>query len=78
VVTALDELPGLDFEISAFPNPATEIVKLKIIKESIAGMQYFLYDMNGNLVLQNRIEGAETEIPFTDLSPAEYILKVSR
>ena len=77
VITAIDELPGLDFEISAFPNPASEIVKLRIGKESIAGMQYKLYDMNGNLLLQNRLEGAETEIPFSDLSPAEYILIIS-
>lgn len=77
VVTAIDELPGLDFEISAFPNPATEIVKLRIGKESVTGMQYMLYDMNGNLLMKNRLEGTVTEIPFGDFSPAEYILKVS-
>ncbi len=77
VVSAIKELPGLDFEITASPNPASEIVKLKICKESIAGMQYTLYDMNGNLLLKNRLEGAETEIPFNDLAPAEYILIVS-
>jgi len=77
VVTAIDELPGLDFEITAFPNPATEIVKLRIGKESIAGMQYMLYNMNGNLLMKNRLVGTETEIPFMDLSPAEYILIIS-
>jgi len=77
VVTAIDELPGLDFEISAFPNPATEIVKLRIGKESAIGMQYMLYDMNGNLLMKNRLEGTETKIPFSDLSAAEYILIVS-
>jgi len=76
-VTAIDELTGLNFEISAFPNPATDIVKLRIGKESFVGMQYRIYDMNGNLVMQNRLEGIETEIPFKDLSPAEYILKVN-
>jgi hypothetical protein len=77
MVTAIDELPGLDFEISAFPNPATEIVKIRIGKESIVGMQYMLYDMSGNLLLRNGLEGTETEIPFNDFSPAEYILRIS-
>jgi hypothetical protein len=77
VVAAIDKSPGFDFEITAFPNPATEIVKLRIGKESIEGMQYLLYDMNGNLLLQNRLEGAEPEVPLSDLPPAEYILKVS-
>lgn len=77
LITALDELPGLDYEISAFPNPAADFVKIRIDKKSIAGMQYKLYDMNGNLVQQNSLNGDETEIPFSDLSPAEYILKIS-
>jgi hypothetical protein len=76
VVTAIDELPGLDFEISAFPNPATEIVKLRIVKESVTGMHYMLYDMNGILLMKNRLKGTVTEVPLGDLSPTEYILKV--
>jgi len=77
VVTLIDELPGLDFEISAFPNPAADIVKLQISNESIAWLQYKLYDINGNLYLQNRLGSSETEIPFGDLHPAEYILIVT-
>lgn len=77
MITAIEELPGLNFEISAFPNPATDIVKLRIGKESIAGMQYMLYDMSGNLLLRNGLEGTETEIPFSDFFPAEYILRIS-
>ena len=77
IVTAIEELPGLDYRISAYPNPATEIVKLWIGKESFTGMQYMLYDMKGNLLMKNSLEGTETEIPFSYLSPAEYILKVS-
>jgi hypothetical protein len=77
MVTAIDELPGLDYGISVFPNPAVEFVKLKIGKENIAGMQYMLYDLHGNMLMKNMLEGTETAIPFIYLSPAEYILKVS-
>jgi hypothetical protein len=76
IVTAINELPGLNFEISVYPNPATEIVKLKIGKESSARMQYMLYDLNGKLLLQNKLAGIETEIPFNDFSPSEYLLIV--
>jgi len=77
VVTAIDELPGLKYEISVYPNPTTGVVKLRIGKESVSGMQYILYDMNGKLLMKNMLEGIETEVPFGDLSPAEYILEVS-
>jgi len=76
MVTAIDELPGLDFEISVFPNPAAAYVKLRITQETVVGIHYQLYDMDGKLLMQNRPEGIETDIPFRDYSPAEYILRI--
>jgi hypothetical protein len=66
----------LGFDITVYPNPTADFVNLKIDKESIVGIQYMLYDMKGNLLLQNRLEGNETEIHFSELASAEYILRV--
>jgi hypothetical protein len=76
VAVAVNELKGLDFEISAFPNPTKDIVMLKVPAEKLAGMQYRLYDMNGKLLQYKFLKGTETEISFTNLTPATYFIKV--
>ena len=77
MINSLDESHELNFEISAFPNPFAEYVNLRIVLDNLSGLQYLLYDLNGKLLLQKQIENTETEIPFYDLSPAGYILKVT-
>jgi len=76
VVSALIELKDLGYTISAFPNPTTDFVKLKISKEIVNGMQYLLFDLTGRLVSQKKIETNETSVPFQYLQVGSYILKV--
>jgi hypothetical protein len=76
IAVAINEVKGLDFEISVFPNPTKDIVMLKVAMEKIVGMQYRLFDTNGK-VLQNKfLERTETEISFDNLTPATYFIKV--
>ena len=76
IAVAVHELPGLDYEISAYPNPAKDYVILKLPAEKVIGMEYRLYDVNGKLIQNKMLEGTETEIPFNDLSLATYFIKV--
>lgn len=70
------EMKDLEFSIIVFPNPASRELKVKVDKENISGLEYLLYDLNGKLILQKNLEGAETTIPFEQLSSGLYILKV--
>lgn len=76
-VTSITELPGLDYSITAFPNPAKEYVKLKIEKDNVDGMQYDLLDMSGKVIESKKIQNAETEISFSDLIPATYFIRIT-
>jgi hypothetical protein len=76
-VTSITELPGLDYSITAFPNPAKEFVKLKIEKEDVNGMQYDLLDMSGKVIESKKIQNSETEISFADLIPATYFIRIT-
>jgi hypothetical protein len=76
VAVSIKELPGLDFEISVYPNPVKDIVMLKIPSDKLVGKQYKLYDSNGKLLQIKLLQETETEISFSSLTPATYFIKV--
>ncbi len=64
------------YSITAFPNPTSDKVNLKIDSETINSLNYTLYDIGGSVLLSNKIESEQTEISFTELKTAVYILKI--
>ena len=77
VVTGIEEALGISLEVSVYPNPATDFVKLKIENYEILNLSYQLYDINGSLIKDNKVEGNETNIPMQNLLPSMYFLKVT-
>ena len=78
VMTGIDE-PGIDLNISTYPNPTTNFLYLEVdaaISQSIQTMRYQLFDMNGRLVASEVIVSDITTIVTSQLSPATYIVKV--
>jgi len=76
VITAINVLADLGYTIDAFPNPATDFVKLSVSSENIKGLLYALYDITGKTIFIKQIESAETTIPFSDKRSGSYFLKV--
>jgi hypothetical protein len=83
LINAVEELvlPGL--EISAFPNPASEVVNLKVAylpttRPDIRRMEisYQLFDMNGKVLVEKQIKSTETVIWMNSYAPSTYFLKV--
>jgi hypothetical protein len=75
-VTAIMEKNILPFSITAYPNPAIEILHLKIEPETSARLQYLLYSLHGQLLSESPISGSITEISFNDLKPGLYFVKI--
>ena len=73
-VTAVQEDPLIEFEIAAFPNPATDYLNLQV--DEFNNLSYQLYDLNGRLLEQNDIQNNKTEISLTNLPSSTYILRV--
>jgi hypothetical protein len=87
VVNGIDEALGITLNYSAFPNPATDFLILKIDastpfdnaqgkKLSIPAMEYRIYDTNGKLLEIKKIESNETSIDISNLLPSTYFLKI--
>jgi len=76
VVTTLEAAKGVSLEISVYPNPATDYLKLKIEDYKFENLQYQLFDFSGKLLLNKKTEGVETNITLQGYMPATYFLKI--
>jgi len=74
VVTAIANTEGIEAKI--FPNPTNGKVKLVFGSFDNGNLRFRLFDSNGVLLQDKKIEDRETEIPMDNLSGAVYFLKV--
>jgi hypothetical protein len=75
--TGIEEAKDISLEIEVYPNPATDILKLKIENYEVKNLRYQLFDINGSLIKDNKVEGNETSIPMQNLLSSVYFLKVT-
>ncbi len=79
VITGIAET-GITINISAYPNPTTDNLTLKIDASTAPDfrlLSYQLYTMQGKLLQNHKLTGNETGIDMSMLGPAAYILKVN-
>lgn len=67
----IDELDGLNAEI--FPNPTDGILNIKLSENELTNIE--LYDLNGRLILSEKIQG-QGSIDMNDLHKGTYYLRV--
>jgi hypothetical protein len=77
VVTSIEEAKGISLEIVLYPNPATDFIVLKIENYEIENLSYQLFDINGILLLSNKVESNETNIAMSNRMSATYFLNVT-
>jgi len=76
-------IPGVEgkfrisLELSIYPNPTREYLRLKATNYISANLTYQLYDLNGALLENKKLVGDETNIQMDFLSPSAYFLKVT-
>jgi hypothetical protein len=75
LITAIDEKQNSNITIS--PNPTADFVTINIEENELQNAQYLLHDINGKLILQNKITDKQTKLSFIDLAKAIYFVEVS-
>lgn len=78
VVSALNEAKEISLQCSAYPNPATDILTLKIEGDIQPQCNVSLFAIDGKLLENKKIHRRETKIILTHLIPEMYILKVNQ
>jgi hypothetical protein len=77
IISGVEEAKNILLECSAFPNPVTEFLKLKIDNYKSENLSYQLYNMNGKLLKSKKVEGNEIIILMENFAPSTYFLKVT-
>jgi hypothetical protein len=75
-VTGIDELASVELLLNIFPNPASSTVTLSIAEPNVTDFRYRMYDLNGKLLLENRVQADLTLIPIENYPDATYLLEV--
>lgn len=76
VVTGIEEAKGISLNVSAYPNPTSNYLTVKVEKYETANLKYYLFDINGRLLQTVKSTGIETQITMSNLVPATYFVKV--
>jgi hypothetical protein len=76
VVTAIENAKGINLECAVYPNPTRGLVKLIIESIDFENLRFRLFDLNGILLQDKKVESRETEISLDNLSSSVYFLKV--
>ena len=74
VITAIDDNQNSNITIS--PNPTADFVIISINVNDLQNAQYLLHDINGKLVLQNKITDKQTKLSFIELANSTYFVDV--
>jgi len=78
VVTAIRNTEDISLEMNVYPNPTSGAFKLTVRSSDHKNLRFRIYDVNGLLLQDKKIESEETEIYLNDFSASVYFLKVIR
>jgi len=76
VVTSILETKDINLSVSAYPNPSTNYLTVKVENYETANLQYQIFDINGKLLQTVKATGTETKIETNNLVPANYFVKI--
>lgn len=76
VVTGIEKAKGINLSVTAYPNPTTDYLTLRIDEFEILNLSFQLYDMSGKLLQNEKITGNQTSIAMGNLVPSNYFVKV--
>ena len=75
-VIATKEARRIFLSVSAFPNPATDYLTLKVENFDNENLSYQVIDMPGKILQNQKIKGDQTLVVMGNLAPATYFVKV--
>ena len=76
VVTALRNTEDISLKCLVYPNPTAGLTKLVFETDDFENLKFRLYDINGILLQDKKVESRETEISLENFSSSVYFLKV--
>jgi len=70
------ENKNISLSYSVYPNPTLSTICLKIENQNLENLSFQLFDINGKLLLNQKITSSVTSIKMGDYAKASYFLKI--
>lgn len=77
-VTYVQSAISEEILLSAFPNPTSDYLTLRIESDDIEGFDFAMYDISGKEILQKRVTSSETSLDMNSLPTATYFVRVTK
>ena len=68
---------NISLSYTAYPNPTASTVTLKVENTSLENLSFQLYDINGKLLLNQKITNNISSIQMGNFASANYLLKIT-
>lgn len=78
IIVGIAEANELNMSLTAFPNPTTNVLILKIGDNHLENLKYELVDGSGKLLLGSVLAEAETTIQMENFASASYFLTITK
>ncbi len=75
-VTAVENTEGITLECKIYPNPTKGLLTLTIAPFDSDNFRFRLFDLNGILLQEKKIEGEITDISLDNYNPSMYFLRI--
>lgn len=76
VIEGIEEAKSINLSVSAYPNPTTDNLTLKVENCDNTNLSYQLFNISGQLIETKKLEEKQTSLVMRNLLPATYFLKV--
>lgn len=77
-VTEVQSVISGAISLSAFPNPTSDFLTLRIDGDYIDGLSCAMFDISGKEIMQQRITSSQTSLDVQQLPPATYFVRVTK
>jgi hypothetical protein len=78
VVLDLEEAKGITLQCTVYPNPTSGNVTLQIENYDIQNLSYTILDLNGRIIVNNKISSKQTFISMENLASATFYINIMK
>lgn len=68
--------PDINLTMSVYPNPSVSSINLNVGKQDLQNLSFQLFDVQGKLLVSQKITNSETSIKMEEFNSGNYFLKI--
>lgn len=76
ITTGVNTNANIDLTMAVYPNPSTTLINLSVQNLDLKNLSYQLFDVQGKLLLTQKITDAKSTILMEEYAAGSYFLKV--